>query len=311
MRTKRFLSISLVTVFALTSVAFSQETETPPQRKAKGVIVGFVVPARRAAASWSLAGRIVEVNVEEGDRVKKGQLLARIDRRLYEVALEKAEGKYKAAGASAAATLRGAQVGVLHVMEAELSAARAQLNLAETSFKRLSALLSKNAVGRDEVERSKAELAQARAVVNKLEARLEASKQGADKSAVEKANAELDIAKAELKAAQIALDETVLRAPIDGIVTGMQSLLGDYVRPGRFCRIHDDSNFRIESSMKDLRDLKVGMKFTARFTNSGVVVGARLRRILDRKGTWTLILDLVSQPEGIRLKDTVRLELKD
>ena len=89
----------IVALFTVAAVASAQATDAAARGDAFPrplMIVGRIVPARQAAAAWSVEGRIVEVNVEEGDRAKKGEILARVDARPYEFKLVVAQANYGA-----------------------------------------------------------------------------------------------------------------------------------------------------------------------------------------------------------------------
>ena len=62
---------------------------------------GYVVARRQAALSTDIEGRLVELKVEEGDRVKAGDLIAKLDTRQLEAALERTKGDLASAQASA------------------------------------------------------------------------------------------------------------------------------------------------------------------------------------------------------------------
>jgi len=62
---------------------------------------GYVIARRQAALSTDIEGRLVELKVEEGDRVKAGDLIARLDTRQLEAALERTKGDQASAQASA------------------------------------------------------------------------------------------------------------------------------------------------------------------------------------------------------------------
>ena len=314
MRKAISVSCGIVALFTVVAVASAQGTGAAARGDAfpgPSTIVGRIVPARQAAAAWSVEGRIVEVNIEEGDRVKKGDMLARVDARPYEFKLQAAKGNYLVARAVHVTLLKGAEADDLQALEAQLTAARARLDVAETSFKRLKALLDQGAVGGVEVQRSEMESVRARGEVAIIEARIAALKRDQSKPLIEKAEAELKLAELEIEAAQRAVKETVLVAPVDGIVTDVQSLLGDYVRPSRFCRILDDSRLRIEARTVDMRGLKAGARFVATFLDSDEAAEATLLKARWSDRLVVLMLDLENPPQGTRLGAKVRLTPKD
>jgi HlyD family secretion protein len=119
---------------------------------------GYVVARRQAALSTDIEGRLVELKVEEGDRVRSGDLIARLDTRQLEAALERTKGDL----ASAAATAQWAQLdferkdkllpqGDISVSEVDLARvardeAEARARALEAAQAEIEVLLSKSSV---------------------------------------------------------------------------------------------------------------------------------------------------------------------
>ncbi|MGQ0552804.1 MAG: efflux RND transporter periplasmic adaptor subunit [Planctomycetota bacterium] len=105
---------------------------------------GYVVARRQAALSTDIQGRLVELRVEEGDRVKSGDLIARLDTRQLEAALERTRN--------------------------ELASAQASAEWARLDFGRKEPLLATGAVSRAEVDLARAARDEAEALVAGLQA---------------------------------------------------------------------------------------------------------------------------------------------
>ena len=98
---------------------------------------GYVVARKRAAISTDIQGRLVELCVEEGDRVKTGDLLARLDTRQLEAALARSE--------------------------AEVDRERARAKLAKLNLERIQKLATSGDASPSEVDTARAELEEAEA----------------------------------------------------------------------------------------------------------------------------------------------------
>jgi RND family efflux transporter MFP subunit len=210
---------------------------------------GYVVARRRAALSADTPGRIVQMNVEEGTVVKKGDVVARLYADEDEAVLRRAQADYAAAQSAVASA--GARVdaaerrlaesrGRVASSEAERDEAQAGLDLARIEEERSQGLLSSGTDTQERVDRALAERAQAAARLAAADARV-----ATDGLAAESADAEVRVAQAEraqaeaglpaLAAArdlaQATLDKTFVRAPFDGVIVLKDAEVGEVVSP--------------------------------------------------------------------------------
>ncbi len=210
---------------------------------------GYIVARTRAALSADTPGRIVDMNVEEGSVVKKGQVVARLYSDEYRAALQHADADL----ALARTTLErvklevgSAEREVDHSKSAE-KAARADLDqadsnlaLAETQFKRAQDLVTQ---GVDTVEKrdlAKRELDNAKSRVPWAQANLETAQAETAQStqrlavagaSVKEAEGRIALAQSARDQAQATLDKTEVRAPFDGIVVLKDAEVGEVVSP--------------------------------------------------------------------------------
>ena len=154
---------------------------------------GYVVPQRKAAVASKAQGRVEWLGVLEGTVVKEGQIIARLE------------------SADVAASLAQAQAQV-KVAQANLELQRAELENATANLKRSQVLAPHGAMSASQFDADRARYDKARASIN--------SEQAAILSA--QANA---------RAAQVAVDQTVIRAPFDGVVLEKHANVGDNITP--------------------------------------------------------------------------------
>ena len=188
------------------------------------------------ALAPKVAGYVMSVEVEDNQTVRAGDVLFRIDDRDYRAHLAQAQADVKAAQARLADVDAETQLqhALIRQAEAERLSALAGMNLAIKASDRGRKLFRSSAVGQEEVDerdaaRSKAEagLAAASATVDAEKQRiavLVAQREAAD-AAVAQALAARDLA-------QIDLDHTIVRAPVDGVIGNRQVRIGRLVAPG-------------------------------------------------------------------------------
>jgi RND family efflux transporter MFP subunit len=166
---------------------------TPSQQYVQLTASGYVVAQTRAAVASKAAGRLIELNVREGSRVHKGDLIARLDSSDVRASILAAQ----AAVSQAEANVRQTEV--------------EQIN-AEGELKRTKGLEAKGFVSAQAVDN-----AQTR--VNAAHATVAAARAG------------LGQAKAQLKIQQVNEDFTEIRAPFDGVVLVKNANVGDMITP--------------------------------------------------------------------------------
>jgi membrane fusion protein (multidrug efflux system) len=183
-----------------------------------------------------VAGYVTALEVEDNQVVRAGDVLFRIDDRDYLARLSQAVAEVETAQASldnidAETKLQHA---LIRQAEAERLAALAQLKLAKIASDRGHKLIRSSAVGQEEVDERDAARAKAEAGVSAASATLDAEKQriAVLESRRKAAVAALAHAQAARELAQIDLDDTVVRAPVDGVIGNRQVRVGRLVAPG-------------------------------------------------------------------------------
>lgn len=228
--------------------------------------------AREVDINSKIAGRVVELLVKEGDSVKKGQVLARIDNReiIAEVNQAKAGEQSITAQLNQATTNTGLQdqtlQAALTVAKAKLATAQSQLDLAESDFNRFSKLVDSGAISQQTFEsyRSKYNVAmaareEAQAGVVSAEANLSQGK--ANRENEEVLRSKIAEASAQIEQTQVSLDETEIRAPFDGIITAKYVEVGAMISTGiPLVSIQDpkDNWVNIKVAETDLSQYQIG-----------------------------------------------------
>jgi len=172
-----------------------------------------------------VSGQVIGVAVSNGQVVERGELLARIDRRSYQLKVDQARAELELATQSVGAGSSGIEVAV-----ANLSAARANLVNAEAQASRLLDLERSGVVSKARGDNARKALETAKSAVSAAEADLERARrelgvEGAD-------NPQIREAVAALGEAELALDRTALRAPARGLIVDLDVTSGVFARAG-------------------------------------------------------------------------------
>lgn len=230
------------------------EEEESPQRRERAVrvtaspaeSVELVVPviaegsvrARRSAeVKFELAGRITQVYVEEGQRVRRGQRIASLDDREYQVALEEARSNRLQALAQIA------------VEDEDIGSATRNPSAIEDQLASLDAMERRGEITKDERRDREIQLG------------VEAVKDGTYRRELLEVRSGLAAARAAEARAELNLERTVLRAPFEGVVRGLELATGERVQTGAsLCTVIDDVDVEAQVGVleADLKGLEVG-----------------------------------------------------
>ena len=197
---------------------------------------GYVTARRRATVSSKVTGKVIEVNVEEGMAVRKGQVLARLDDSTLQAAL----GLYRA----------------------QLEAAKRQIPESEVRLEQARVQLQRQERLRKEGLNTPNDIDNAKAEVDSLVARIASAQET------------VKVAESQIAMQQTAIDDTVIRAPFSGIALSKDAQPGEMVSPvsagGGFTRtgistIVDMSSLEIEVDVNEsyINRVSAGQPVTA------------------------------------------------
>lgn len=199
-------------------------------RTATLVAPGRVEPFRDAVKlAFEAPGRIVAIEVDEGAAVTAGQVLARLDDRLPAARVASAEAQLAQAKARLALARRGPRGEDLAAARAEADAASAAAEHSSAEQLRSEALGKSGAVATSVVDADASAARVATAQANAAKARFQSLARGTRVEQIEEAAAAVQLAQSELDAAKVALDQTVLRAPTDGVILRRTAEVGALV----------------------------------------------------------------------------------
>lgn len=190
------------------------------------VTSGRVVQRRQSKLGAMIPGTVAEVGVEDGDRVEAEALLVRLADEDALANLAEAE----ASVSEAEARLARVQGVGRRMAEQALRLATIEARQAEVEFQRQQALAGTGAVSELSFERARRDRDQARS--RRVSASLEVAAAAPKGSDVAVSAAALSRAQARLTAAQVAVEQTRIRAPLPGVVLKRHVEPGEVVQPG-------------------------------------------------------------------------------
>ncbi len=190
---------------------------------------GRVTAQRKAAVSTKASGRLEFLGVQEGSVVKAGDVLARIENRDVTATLDQVQASLRAA-------------------KANLEQGMAELRDAQSSLTRSEDLAKKNFISSATLDTAKARFDKAKAAVASL-------------------NGTIGIAEANVRAAQVGVDQTIIRAPFDGVILTKNANVGDIITPfssatdskGAVVNMADMETLEVEADVSETSIAKISV----------------------------------------------------
>ncbi|MFC1968458.1 HlyD family secretion protein [Chloroflexota bacterium] len=226
---KLALLLTLISLILLGSTACSNkadELQPAPVEVSPGDTVpsvtgdGNLSLPRKRELTFDSSGTIKVLNVEEGDRVEEGQLLAQLDTSSFERAVAKAERQLESAQTNLDKLQNPPNLAAdTREAEADVESAKARLAYVEIIF------VQEGQYPEGLNKRSLVE--EAKAALGKAEERLVDLRDGPDERDVRLAENEIALAELSLDEAKKQLEEATIFAPFDGIVAEVNFKLGD------------------------------------------------------------------------------------
>jgi HlyD family secretion protein len=177
------------------------------------------VEATEAQLGFQASGRIQTVEVREGDRVRAGAELARLDRTEQEARHAQAVAQRAAAQAMLDELTRGARTEEIEQARAARDAAQKRFEDARLDRDRAQQLIQTGAVSQQAWDKARAAFEVAQAQLEQAEEQYRLVRTGPRRERVEAQRAQVAQAAAAERAMQAALDNLVVKAPFEGVVT--------------------------------------------------------------------------------------------
>ena len=226
-RARRAAIVAIVLALAAGVLIYAARRSEAPT-----AIVG-VVRSTEVRVEPEVNGQLVSIAVEKGAHVHAGDVLAK----LYAVELTAQVDQARAALASATANRNNVYVGVrreqVDSLKAEIAKANARLEYAQAQLTRTTTLARDNFESQQALDQAENTAASARADVAEAQANYNAAVAGPTREERAIADAQVQAATAAVAVLERRLEKTILRAPVDGVVSVIAAEVGENVRAGQ------------------------------------------------------------------------------
>jgi len=218
---------------------------------------------RDADLAFTEEERIAAVLVEEGDRVKAGQVLARLNTERIEAQIREAKARIAAQQEVVQKLRAGSRPQEIEEARAQVTAATAELQNAEVNRQRIKKTSGTGATSDQLLDNANSRLAVAQANLDESKSALALALEGPRKEDIAAAENTLEALKGSLAFLNVRLSDTTLAAPADGIVQNRILEPGEMAGPAKpvlTLALTDPKWARVYVSEPDLGRISSGMK---------------------------------------------------
>ena len=212
----RLLAPTLVALLIIVAAGCSNQREK--KGAADALTLFGTVDIREVQLAFQDAGRILNLTVEEGDRVRQGQVVAELDPSRFQLEVQRLAGEVAAQARILDRLHQGSRPQEVEKAKAGVSAAQADLKDAELFLSRKQSLLLTNRISQQEVDSAKTRVQTSLAALKSAEQESSLAVEGPRKEDIAAAEATLAALQAAQQLAEKKLTDTKLTTPSNGVI---------------------------------------------------------------------------------------------
>ncbi|WP_245579495.1 efflux RND transporter periplasmic adaptor subunit [Halonatronum saccharophilum] len=222
--------------------------------------VGETEPIRSVQVTPQIQGEIEEVMVQRGDRVEAGDILLGLNKDDIKSQIKQSKAALEGAKANLERALKGARVEELSQLEAQLEQAESSYNQAKRAYERQQKLFEEGVISKQQFEGSEGQYISARSAYRSAKLALNIAEEGATDEEIRGLRAQVSQAQAGLESAELMLDRSEVKAPISGVVVGVEVEVGEIGGMGPALFIADIDNIKVMTyvSERNINKLSAG-----------------------------------------------------
>ncbi len=222
------------------------------------------VDIRQVSLAFEGSGRIKALNVQEGDRVQEGQVLAVLDTQALDIQSKQAQAQLVVQQQAVDEQDAGTRPEEIAQAKAQVVSVQAQLDKATKDLQRYQALFNSTggkAISKQEIDGAQSNVNTAIASVKERQANLVLLEKGARKEDRTAAKAQVDVTKANLDLMQYKIAQSQLRSPVNAVVRARLQEVGDMTTAQKTVYTLALTNpkwVRVYANEADLSEIKIG-----------------------------------------------------
>jgi HlyD family secretion protein len=247
---KRLILASVAVALAFVMACSQTEQEAPAKKQRRELVlpvqigkvifkdiideiqsVGNVVAEQRVVITSEVEGRLKSLKVDEGSKVREGQVLALIDIRDYRLQVEQLQAEKVSVQKEYEKTLSGLRPEEQEKLQAQVQADQSSLDLSVKEHRRMEQLVLDGVVSQSLLDEANDKVARAQETLRSSKAASSAGGQSRQED-ISKSKSNMDSVSKKLEMAQLDLSKAVIKAPFEGVIISKKIEVGAYAGTG-------------------------------------------------------------------------------
>ena len=269
---------------------------------------GYIVAAHKIEVASKVVGRVAWIGVDKGDRVKKGDVLVRLEDEEYRAQLQQARGQLANLTARLSEFEAGSRPEEIAAAKANVDQSKAELENARINLERVRQLAREGVFAKSQLDDAEAQFRSLEARVNSLQKTFELVRIGPRQEQIDAVRGQVMQAKGALAFAETQVENTLIKAPVTGTILERNVEAGEFVTTGF---VGDRGAKGYVVSLADLNDLEVELDISQSDFNklSGPDQKAIVTVDAYPDKHWNGAIYQIA-PEADRQKATVQVKVK-
>ncbi len=268
---------------------------------------GYIVAAHKIQLASKVVGKVAWIGVEKGDRVKKDQVIVRLEDDEYRAQLQQARGQLAAFEARLKELEAGSRPEEIGVARANVEQARAELENARINLERTRKLTAEKVLSPQALDDAVARYNSQQARVQSLQKTLDLVLAGPRQEQIDAARGQVQQARGAVAFYETQLANTVIKAPVTGTILERVVEIGEFVTTS-FVGERGAKGYVV--SLADLKDLQVELDINQNdFARLGSRPPAKVTTDAYPDRVYEGFIEEIA-PEANRQKATVQVKVK-
>jgi len=247
-----------------------QKIVSAAKAQEKSTFSGVAAGISESVLSFRVPGVIKKLTASVGQRVKSGQIVARLDDRDYRLNMESIKNQLTATEAQLDQLRKGGRSEDIISLEGRMRALQTTVKTANTEYQRVQNLYAADAASKSQLDRVRTQYEQSRAELETTRQELAKAKTGGREEEIRAAEANIRSIRSNLSQAKAALEDTVMKIPFNGVISQKHTSNFQQVSAGMpIYSLVDISRIEIQISVPErmISSINAGRQVSMKFRN--------------------------------------------